>query len=156
MSETSPNYGSGSLPEIDLHIPMPPVQPTRGPRPAAPELTIREPELRRLQGAVEQIASAERQVRYGLTGERPRLCHMGLDTIRTELVSLADVIRCARPADPRPDLTEEYLARIVDDLAYVEAVATEREETAAERHVARARAHLNATILALRSLGGVL
>jgi hypothetical protein len=119
------------------------------------ELTIREHDLRRLQGAIEAIVGAESRIRHGLAGERPRLCHLGLDTIRAALVVMADAIRLARPADLRPELSEAYLAQVVDDLCYVEAVATERVETAAERHVARARGHLNAAILALRQRIGV-
>jgi hypothetical protein len=154
MSETSPSYGSRVLPEIALHVPMPPVQPPRGARPPC-ELTIREPELRRLQESIEAIARGASQILHGLAGERPRICHCGLDTIRIATTQAAEVIRGFRPADLRPDLSEAYLAQVCDDLAYVEAVATERDETAAERNLARARAHLNSAILALRSLAGV-
>ena len=149
MSESSPTYGSGVLPQIDLRITMPPVRPTRGARPS-PELTIREYELRKLQTAIEAITGAESRIRLGLNGDRPRLCHLGLDTIRTALTQIAEVVRVARPADLRPELSEPYLAQVIDDLTFCEVTAAERNEGAARRNLALARVHVKHTVQALR------
>ena len=119
------------------------------------ELRIREYELRRLQGAIEAIVGAESRIRHGLNGDSPLLCHIGLDAIRGAIVVLSDVVGGARPTDLLPELSEAYLGQTVDDLAYVEAVAIDRVETAADRHIAAARGHLNAAILALRQRIGV-
>jgi hypothetical protein len=142
MSESSPTYAPAGQPERAE---------------SNHELTIREHELRRLQGTIESLAGAESLVRRGMAGDQPRLCHLGLDTLRKALVDLTDVARQFRPADLRPDLSEAYLAQVVDDLAYVETVA---DQTAcpdqARIGVAKARVNLNLALLSLRiERGGV-
>ena len=120
------------------------------------ELTIHEHELRRLQGAIEAIeaiTAGEAQVRLGLNGERPRICQCGLLAIEKAVVTAAEVVRGFRPADVRPDLTESYIAQVVDDLGYVQTLAEQTTVAIPERIgacLARARVHLNLALLALR------
>jgi hypothetical protein len=138
MSETSPTY---CPPRAGAHRPI--------------ELTLKEPDLRKLQAAIESIASAESIIRRGMHGDSARLVYAGLETLMRATLSASDVIRGFRDADLRPDLSEAYLAQAVDDLAYVEAVAVEHVETAVERHVLAARNHLKAAAIALRTRLGV-
>ena len=126
---------------------------------AARELTIHEPELRRLQDAIEAIARGERQVRLGLNGERPSICYCGLESMIVGLSLAADVVRHFRPADLRPELSEQYLAQVVDDLLSVECTAEEVDLRCSERvrrEVATARACLNRAMLAMRVDLGVI
>ena len=118
--------------------------------PPSHELTLREAELRRLQDAIESIVRGESLIRRGLAGDQPRICYCGIDTIRIATAQAAEVIRAFRPADLRPDLTEAYLAQVVDDLAYVEAVAEARDIEQARRLIAEARAHLNGAMRTVR------
>jgi len=147
MSESSPTYEPADA------------------RPTAPgwELTIHEHELRRLQGAIEAISAGNVQVRLGLNGERPRICQCGLLAIEKAIVTAAEVIRGFRPADARPDLTEKYIAQVIDDLGYVQTLAEQTAVAIPERigasvaraSVARARVYLNLALRAMREEVGV-
>jgi hypothetical protein len=139
MSETSPTYCPPHA-GASRHV----------------ELTLKEPDLRRLQTAIESIASAESIIRRGMHGESQKLVYAGLETLMRAILEASEVMRQFRNADLRPEMSEAYLAQAIDDLLYVECQAEEVDLPCSEgvrSQVVQAREHLNNAVRCIHASG---